>query len=69
MPEMDGLETTRYIRKNFDHQPKIVAMTANAMSKDREDCINAGMDDYLSKPFKSDDLIKILEQLGLTKNI
>ncbi len=68
MPEMDGLETTRYIRKNFDHQPKIVAMTANAMSKDREDCLSAGMDDYLSKPFKSDDLIKILEQLALTKN-
>lgn len=69
MPEMDGLETTRYLRKNFSHQPKIVAMTANAMPKDREDCISAGMDDYLSKPFKLDDLIKVLEQVALDKGI
>ncbi len=69
MPEMDGLETTRYIRKNFDHQPKVVAMTANAMPKDKEDCIGAGMDDYLSKPFELDDLVKVLEQVSIDKRL
>ncbi len=64
MPEMDGLEATRFIRQNFEHQPQIVAMTANAMPKDREDCINAGMNDYLSKPFKIVDLLKILEKVA-----
>lgn len=69
MPEMDGLETTLYIRKNFSHQPKIVAMTANAMPKDKEECINAGMNDYISKPFRMDELIKILEKASLAKGV
>lgn len=68
MPEMDGLETTRYIREKFTRQPQIVAMTANAMPKDREDCINAGMDDYLSKPFKIEDLLEVLQRVALSKN-
>ncbi len=63
MPEMDGLETTRHIREdsNID-QPYIVAMTANAMPEDREDCYNAGMDNYISKPLKLDLLIGILKE-------
>lgn len=52
MPEMDGLEATRFIRAHMDDQPTIIAMTANAMPEDREICIQAGMDDYLSKPLK-----------------
>jgi CheY-like chemotaxis protein len=64
MPEMDGLEATRYIRKNFAVQPIIVAMTANALAGDKEMCIEAGMDDYISKPIKLEWLIKTLEKWG-----
>ena len=64
MPEMDGLEATRYIRKEFppDSQPRIIAMTANAMKGDREKCFAAGMDDYISKPVNPDELIRALGQ-------
>ncbi len=52
MPEMDGLEATRYIRAEFppDRQPIIIAMTANAMDGDKQECLDAGMNDYISKP-------------------
>jgi signal transduction histidine kinase/ligand-binding sensor domain-containing protein/DNA-binding response OmpR family regulator len=62
MPEMDGLEATRFIRHNEIYQPVIVAMTANAMPEDREICTNAGMDDYLSKPIKLTEIISVLEK-------
>jgi CheY-like chemotaxis protein len=62
MPEMDGLEATRYIRKNYTIQPTIIAMTANAMIEDREECFNAGMDNYISKPVKIETLIAILKE-------
>jgi signal transduction histidine kinase/CheY-like chemotaxis protein/ligand-binding sensor domain-containing protein len=60
MPEMDGLEATRFIRQNMDHQPIIVAMTANAMVEDREQCLEAGMNDYLSKPLKLQEIMDTL---------
>lgn len=70
MPEMDGLEATKYIRKNFSEQPIIVAMTANALAGDKEMCMEAGMDDYISKPIKLEWLVKTLEKWGkhLNKN-
>ncbi|HZU87375.1 MAG TPA: GAF domain-containing protein, partial [Anaerolineaceae bacterium] len=62
MPEMDGLEATRRIRQELpaERQPHIIAMTANVLTGDRERCIQAGMDDYISKPVKRDDLLRAL---------
>ncbi len=64
MPVMDGLEAARTIRENQgdDHVSFIVAMTANAMQGDREECIAAGMDDYISKPIDLDSLKRIMEK-------
>ena len=63
MPEMDGLETTRQIRKyHLRNQPTIIAMTANALQGDREICLEAGMDEYISKPIRVEDLRDALSQ-------
>ncbi|MBI5714937.1 MAG: response regulator [Chloroflexi bacterium] len=64
MPEMDGLEATRQIRSQYaaHKQPRIVAMTANAMQGDREECLAAGMNDYISKPIKVAELMTALER-------
>lgn len=67
MPEMDGLEATRFIRQNMEHQPTIVAMTANALIEDKEECLAAGMDGYLSKPLKLQELMDILAGRGKNK--
>jgi CheY-like chemotaxis protein len=58
MPEMDGLDATRRIRQEFpaNRQPRIIAMTANAFAEDRDRCIEAGMDDYISKPVRKETL-------------
>lgn len=66
MPEMDGLEATRRIRsldKPWSTIP-IIAMTAHAMSGDREKCLEAGMNFYLSKPFRKQQLLEVVEQYG-----
>jgi PAS domain S-box-containing protein len=65
MPELDGYEATKLIRKSRTLTCKdipIIAMTANAMRGDREKCLSAGMNDYLSKPMKLSDLEKAIEQ-------
>ncbi len=63
MPEMDGLEATRWLRQHEEetlHHLPVIALTANAMQEDRERCLAAGMDDFLSKPFEQDQLRAIL---------
>jgi CheY-like chemotaxis protein len=64
MPEMDGLEASRQIcsRWSRGERPRIVAMTANAMQGDRERCLEAGMDDYVSKPIRVEELISALDR-------
>lgn len=64
MPEMDGFEATRQIRRHVpaDYQPKIIALTANAMAGDRELCLAAGMDDYISKPVKMPELVEAIKR-------
>ncbi|MEX0282804.1 MAG: GAF domain-containing protein [Arenibacterium sp.] len=72
MPEMDGLEASRRINADFpDTRPRIVAMTANAMQGDRERCLAAGMDDYIAKPIRVENLVAALMDVpskGKTNN-
>ncbi|RMH78188.1 MAG: response regulator, partial [Calditrichaeota bacterium] len=66
MPEMDGLEATRCIRREEDQTGGhvfIIALTAHAMKGDRERCLTAGMDGYLTKPLKKADLEQALQHL------
>jgi CheY-like chemotaxis protein/HPt (histidine-containing phosphotransfer) domain-containing protein len=74
MPEMDGLEATRIIRERqheksryptYDHRIIIVAMTASAMPGDRDKCMSSGMDDYLSKPVRPEDIRSAVERWAL----
>ena len=63
MPEMDGLQATRIIRQRWpDNGPKIIAVTAYALQGDKEKCIEAGMDDYISKPVKVSELAGVLRK-------
>ena len=62
MPVLDGLEATREIRALDLPQPRIIALTANAFLGDREDCIGAGMDDFLSKPLRKSELLAALSR-------
>jgi CheY-like chemotaxis protein len=60
MPGTDGMEATRTIRETGADQPVIIAMTANALHGDREECLDAGMNDYISKPFDPQELLALL---------
>ena len=67
MPEMDGVQATRFIRHNLESQPIIIALTANTMEGDQEECLKAGMNDYISKPVRLEELTNKLEKWSLTK--
>ena len=60
MPEMDGITATREIRARWTNGPKIVALTANAFEEDREQCLRAGMNDFLTKPVRLDQLAEVI---------
>jgi CheY-like chemotaxis protein len=65
MPEMDGLEASRQINALFPgrmERPWIIALTANAMQGDRELCLAAGMDDYITKPMKTEELSAAMDR-------
>jgi len=63
MPEMDGLDATRIIRRLWPkNKPTIIAITAYGLEGDREKCLESGMDDYISKPVKLNDLTKVLNK-------
>ena len=62
MPIMDGFEASRQIRSLDQHQPVIIAVTANALVGERERCLSAGMDDYLSKPFQAEQLVAVVKK-------
>ncbi len=68
MPEMDGLEAARRITERWprEKRPRLIAMTAYALEGDRERCLEAGMDDYISKPIRVEELVRSLEQVGKT---
>ncbi|MDC3954203.1 hybrid sensor histidine kinase/response regulator [Polyangium jinanense] len=69
MPEMDGLEATRRLRAPgpFRGRPRIVAMTANAMHEDQKECLAAGMDDFVSKPIRIEELVAALTRSALER--
>ena len=63
MPELDGLGATRRILELYGaDRPRIIAMTANAMQGDREACLAAGMDDYVAKPIRPEELVRALDR-------
>jgi CheY-like chemotaxis protein len=62
MPEMDGLEAARHIRKLEEHRPAIIAVTAYMKTGYREQCFESGMDDYLSKPYRWQQLLQVVRK-------
>ena len=67
MPEMDGIEATQIIRSTLPTQPIIIALTANTMHGDEEECLEAGMNDYIGKPVKLEEVVSKLEKWALHK--
>jgi len=71
MPQMDGIEATRKIRdyENGKKHTPIIALTADAMKGDKEKCLNAGMDDYIAKPFKREEIIEAIKRFALKARV
>lgn len=68
MPTMDGFEACRHIREMDRPQPIIIAVTANALVGERDRCLKAGMDDYLSKPFQAEQLVAVVKKWAATRH-
>jgi PAS domain S-box-containing protein len=68
MPDLDGFEVARHIRTRLNYQPVIVAITAGASPEDRQRCLEAGMDDYVLKPFKISQLKDVVVKYARTSN-
>jgi len=69
MPEMNGIDATiKIIKELGENSPVIIAMTAAALAEDKENCFNAGMKDYISKPFVIEDLQKLVKKWGKILN-
>ena len=62
MPFMDGLEATRIIRKHINNKVPIIALTANEVKEEKNRCVQAGMNDFLMKPFDEKDLVSIINK-------
>jgi signal transduction histidine kinase/DNA-binding response OmpR family regulator len=67
MPRMDGYEAARVLKEG--HSPPVIALTAHAMGGDREQCLAAGMDDYLAKPFSKEELCAVLDRWLVQKHV
>jgi signal transduction histidine kinase len=63
MPKMDGVTATRQIRQDCSQQPWIVALTANALPEDRQSCLDAGMNEFITKPIQIEDIVNIFAKL------
>ncbi|MBD2665456.1 integral membrane sensor hybrid histidine kinase [Richelia sinica FACHB-800] len=62
MPEMDGITTTKIIRQSNIHQPWIIALTANALEADRQNCLDAGMNDFITKPIALPEISRVISK-------
>ena len=69
MPEMDGLTATKNIRTELKNPIRIVAMTADAMPEDRQACLDAGMNDYISKPIDIQEIIRVLSSIAIATGV
>jgi CheY-like chemotaxis protein len=67
MPKVDGITATRKIRQDFKQQPWIVALTANALPEGRQLCIDAGMNDFITKPIQIEDIVNIFVRYSNSK--
>jgi len=69
MPEMDGFEATMKVRQMAIEQPYIIAMTANAMPEDKEECLNMGMNNYIAKPMQMPEITNILKNIAFIRAV